>query len=72
MGIQELINPFTWDWASIVHAAVGTAAMQGAITLYRERTQKQDKAAYLALRVAVMLRIRFRLLSILLRQCECD
>lgn len=59
MDIQQLVNPFGWDWGSIWHAAVGaglgTAAVQGAITLYRERTQKQDKAAYLALRVAVLL-----------------
>jgi len=59
MDIQQLANPFGWDWGSILHAAfgagIGTAGVQGAITLYRERTQKQDKAAYLALRVAVML-----------------
>lgn len=59
MDVQQFINPFVWDWGSIWHAAVGaglgTAAVQGAITLYRERTQKSDKAAYLALRCAVLL-----------------
>ena len=59
MDLQQLINPLGWDWASLVHAAVGagvgTAAVQGGLTLYRERTQKRDKAAYLALRVAVLL-----------------
>lgn len=59
MDIQEVFNPFAWDWVSIVHAAigagVGTAAVQGGLTLYRERTQKRDKAVYLTLRVAVLL-----------------
>jgi hypothetical protein len=56
--IPQIFNPATWDWVSISKAALGaglgTAAVQGAVALYRERTQKNEKAAYLALRLAVL------------------
>ena len=54
----QMFNPAAWDWVSIWKAAIGaglgTAAVQGSIALYRERTQKNEKAAYLALRLAVL------------------
>jgi hypothetical protein len=60
MEIRELIgDPATWDWLSIVKTAfgagLGTAAVQGGIAVYRERTRKNENATYLALRIAVQL-----------------
>lgn len=52
MDLQQLMSPLVWDWPSILHSAfgagLGTAAVQSGITIYRERAQQQDKAAYLA------------------------
>lgn len=52
-------DPTTWDWLSIVKAAfgagLGTAIVQGGLALYRERALKKENAAYLALRIAVLL-----------------
>jgi hypothetical protein len=56
--IPQIFNPAAWDWVSIwkvaIGAGLGTAAVQGTVALYRERTQKNEKAAYLALRLAVL------------------
>lgn len=56
--IQQIFNPAAWDWLSIwkaaVGAGIGTAAVQSAVALYRDRRQKNEKAAYLALRLAVL------------------
>ena len=53
-----IIHPAAWDWLSIwkaaVGAGIGTAAVQGAVALYRDRTQKNEKASYLALRLAIL------------------
>lgn len=53
-----IFSPAAWDWLSIwkaaVGAGIGTAAVQSAVALYRDRTQKNEKAAYLALRLAVL------------------
>jgi hypothetical protein len=57
--MNDIFNPAAWDWLSIwkaaVGAGIGTAAVQGGIALYRDRTQKNEKAAYLALRLAFLL-----------------
>jgi hypothetical protein len=59
MDIEQLGNPATWDWLSILRTAfgagLGTAAVQGGISLYKERARKDENAAYLALRIAVLL-----------------
>jgi hypothetical protein len=59
MEIAQLLNPAAWDWLSVLKAAigagVGTAAVQGGVALYKERTRKKENAAYLALRLAVLL-----------------
>jgi hypothetical protein len=59
IDFQQFLNPASWDWLSIwkaaVGAGIGTAAVQGAVTLYRDRSHKKEKAAYLALRLAVLL-----------------
>jgi hypothetical protein len=56
--MNDIFNPTVWDWVSIwkaaVGAGIGTAAVQGGFALYRDRTQKNEKAAYLALRLAVL------------------
>ncbi|MGY3483991.1 hypothetical protein ACVW1C_001874 [Bradyrhizobium sp. USDA 4011] len=58
IDILEIFNPATWDWLSIWKAAIGaglgTATVQGGVALYRDQTQKNEKAAYLALRLAVL------------------
>lgn len=50
---------WAWDWApiskTVVGAGVGTAVVQGAISLYRDRRDKRLQAAYIAMRVAVIL-----------------
>ncbi|WP_338822720.1 hypothetical protein WDM22_02040 [Bradyrhizobium septentrionale] len=57
--MTDIFNLAAWDWLSIwkaaVGAGIGTAAVQGGIALYRDQTQKNEKAAYLALRLAVLL-----------------
>ncbi|KRR14596.1 hypothetical protein CQ12_10715 [Bradyrhizobium jicamae] len=58
--MNDIFSPETWDWLSTVWkaavgAGIGTAAVQGGVALYRDRTQKNEKAAYLALRLAVLL-----------------
>jgi hypothetical protein len=59
MALGQLGDPTTWDWLSLVKTAfgagLGAAAVQGTIALYRERSQKNESAVYLALRVAVLL-----------------
>lgn len=54
-----MIDPLTWDWALIAKTAfgagVGSAAVQGALSIYKEYRVKENHAAYLALRVAVIL-----------------
>jgi hypothetical protein len=59
VDIGQLGDPTTWDWLSIVKTAfgagLGTAAVQGGLAVYREHTRKNENAAYLALRIAVLL-----------------
>lgn len=48
-----------WDWGAIgkavLGAGIGTALVQGILSWYRDRRDRQVHAAYLALRVAVAL-----------------
>ncbi|WP_439406422.1 hypothetical protein ACNJX9_34090 [Bradyrhizobium sp. DASA03076] len=57
--MNQIFDPTNWDLLSLlktaVGAGIGTAAVQGGIALYRERTLKNEHAAYLALRLAVLL-----------------
>jgi hypothetical protein len=59
MDLSQFGDPTTWDWLSIVKTAfgagLGAATVQGGLALYRERTLKNENAAYLALRIAVLL-----------------
>jgi hypothetical protein len=59
LDIRQILDPASWDLVSLMKTAIGaglgTAAVQGGIAIYRERTQKNEHAAYLALRVAVLL-----------------
>jgi hypothetical protein len=59
MDVAQLGNPIGWDWLSVAKTAfgagLGTAMVQGGITFYRESSRKTESAAYLALRVAVLL-----------------
>jgi hypothetical protein len=56
---MEFLNPLTWDWIAFLKiafgAGIGTAAVQGTLALWRDARVKKDHAAYLALRVAVLL-----------------
>src|SRR5216684_5703463 len=57
--LWSLGDPAAWDWPSIlktvIGAGLGTGAVQGGISLYKDRALRNDGAAYLALRVAVLL-----------------
>jgi hypothetical protein len=59
MDVAQLGDPSSWDWISIAKTAfgagLGTATVQGGIAFYRERSRRTDSAAYLALRIAVLL-----------------
>jgi hypothetical protein len=59
MDLGQLADPTSWDWLSILKTAfgagLGTAGVQGGLAVYRERTRKKENAAYLALRIAVLL-----------------
>jgi hypothetical protein len=56
---MEFLNPLTWDWIAFLKiafgAGIGTAAVQGTLAQCRDARVKKDHAAYLALRVAVLL-----------------
>jgi hypothetical protein len=53
------LDPLSWDWATIaksaIGAGVGAAAVQGFISLYRERRTTKAQASYMAMRLAVAL-----------------
>lgn len=55
----EVLNPLNWDWLTIVKGAfgagIGTVGVQVVWPYVQERRAKTDRAAYLALRVAVTL-----------------
>jgi hypothetical protein len=55
----EIFDPLNWDWPTIVKGAfgagLGTVGVQVVWPLIQERRAKKDRAAYLALRVAVTL-----------------
>ena len=55
----EIFDPLNWDWLTIVKGAfgagLGTAGVQVGWSLIQEHRAKKDRAAYLALRVAVTL-----------------
>jgi hypothetical protein len=57
--LWPLGDPAARDWLSILKTAfgagLGMAAVQGGISLYSDRALRKDSAAYLALRVAVLL-----------------
>ena len=59
MDVGQLGDISTWDWLSILKTAfgagLGTATVQGGLALYRDRSLRTDSAAYLALRIAVLL-----------------
>lgn len=59
MDVPYILDPANWGLLSVLKTAIGaglgTAIVQGGVTLYRERTVKSEKAAYLALRLAVLL-----------------
>ena len=70
--MNDIFSPAAWDWLSTiwkaaVGAGIGTAAVQGGFAIYRDRTQKKEKAAYLALRLAVLFEgLCFQMLRFLL------
>jgi hypothetical protein len=49
----------TWDWAALTKTAIGaglgTFIVQSFLTFYRERCQRKLQAAYMAMRLAVIL-----------------
>jgi hypothetical protein len=52
-------DPQTWDWATLIKtvigAGVGTALVQAGLAIYRDRRQRNLRAAYMAKRLAVTL-----------------
>jgi hypothetical protein len=55
----EILDPLNWDWPTIIKGAfgagLGTVGVQVVWPFLQERRAKKDRAAYLALRVAVTL-----------------
>jgi hypothetical protein len=53
------LDPQSWDWAStaktVIGAGVGTALVQGLLPLYRDWRHRKRQAAYMAMRLAVVL-----------------
>ena len=52
-------EPQTWDWATMTKTAIGagfgTALVQGLLAIYRDRRDRKLQAAYMAMRLAVVL-----------------
>ena len=52
-------EPRTWEWATLTRTAVGagfgTALVQGLLAIYRDTRQRKSQAAYMAMRLAVIL-----------------
>jgi hypothetical protein len=52
-------HPLTWDWATLAKSALGagfgSAAMTGILAVYQDRRHRKSNAAYMAMRLAVIL-----------------
>lgn len=56
---MDWLQPLTWDWATLAKSALGagfgTAAVTGILAVYRDAHHRKSHAAYMAMRLAVIL-----------------
>lgn len=52
---MSLLDPLTWDWSTIIKAAVGAGIGSAGVQLFRDWRLRRAHAAYMAMRLAVTL-----------------